>query len=137
MAPLPAFADTFCDTLKTIVSAGEEATAFASLNAHGPNAGGRMTGSLAFAGFACTVDPDTARTFYSCKAATTNDGAARQVDLAKQAGACLSKPVQTRTASMGDVVSSVVVDGERQVTVAVRWSASFNELTINTIAADK
>jgi hypothetical protein len=134
MAPLPAFADPFCDTLKAIVAAGNETTAFDSLTTHTPNAAGRMTGSVAFAGFACTVDPDKARTFYSCKAVTTNDGAARQVDLAKQAGACLSRPVQSGTASMGDVLSSLVIDGKRQTTVAVRWSASFNELTINTIA---
>lgn len=138
MPPLPAFADPFCDTLKTIIAAGDEETAFGSLNMHAPDAAGRMIGSAAFAGFACTVDPDPdkARTFYSCKAATTTDGATRQVDPATQAGACLSKPVQT-TASRRDSFSSLVVDGKRQTTVAVGWWASLNSLTINTFAADK
>lgn len=136
--PSAAFADAFCDTLKSIVASADETPVFESLNTRELGADDQMIASVTLADMPCVVGDTESdgRTFFSCKADAT-DADARRADLAKQAGVCLGADVTTETASMGDIVSSIDLVRTRKITVAIRWSGSFRSLSINTIAAPK
>ncbi len=135
LVPAAAQADPFCDTLKSVLAAGEEAKPFTSLRTGGATADLQGASTKTFPGFKCGISAELTRSYFTCRQPSA-DGAALQASLTKQATACVGATAKTEVDYSNDTVSEIAVGANRATTLYVRWSPSEKQVSLTVLVEE-